>query len=227
MLGARALFDLTHSIAGEYLESFAYPWQALEGLKEWLMATGEGLNREEFMQTAPDVWIHYTACIADTARIIGPCIIGARTELRHCAFLRGGVLVGEDCVVGNSVEVKNAILFDRVQVPHYNYVGDSILGYGAHMGAGAVTSNVKSDRSPVVIHDTVPIPTGRKKLGAMIGDHGEIGCNGVLNPGTVIGRASHIYPLSSVRGVIPANSIYKGQGKVIPKEQTGFSDKKG
>ena len=166
---------------------------------------------------APQVWVHRTAVIAPTAYLGAPCIIGAGTQVRHCAFIRGAALVGENCVVGNSTELKNVILFDNVQVPHYNYVGDSILGYRAHMGAGAVTSNVKSDRSPVTVHADPPIPTGIKKVGAMLGDRVEIGCNSVLNPGTVIGRDSQVYPTSCVRGVVPANSIYKNDGTVTAK----------
>lgn len=219
MLTVRSLYDLRHSMAGDYLQGFRYPWQALKGIKELILSLGEKLDREEFMEVSPHVWVHYTACIAPTACIAAPCIIGANTEIRHCAFIRGSALVGENCVVGNSTELKNVILFDGVQVPHYNYVGDSILGYKAHMGAGSVTSNVKSDKSPVVIHGLEPLPTGLKKVGAMIGDFAEIGCNTVLNPGTVVGRCSNVYPLSGVRGVVPANSIYKNPGEIIPKEE--------
>ena len=168
-------------------------------------------------QVSPQVWVHRTAKVAPTAFLGAPCIIGAGSEVRHCAFVRGSALVGENCVVGNSVELKNVILFDGVQVPHYNYVGDSILGYKAHMGAGSVTSNVKSDKSLVTIHCQPPVPTGRKKVGAMLGDYAEIGCNSVLNPGTVVGRNSNVYPLSSVRGVVPANSIYKTGGVIVTK----------
>ena len=166
----------------------------------------------------PQVWVHKTAKVFASAYLGAPCIIGANTEVRHCAFIRGSALVGENCVVGNSVELKNVILFDNVQVPHYNYVGDSILGYKAHMGAGSITSNVKSDKSLVVIHGKEEIPTGIKKVGALVGDHVEIGCNSVLNPGTVIGRNSSIYPVSCVRGVIPANSICKNCGTIVDKE---------
>ncbi|MBQ7340954.1 MAG: UDP-N-acetylglucosamine pyrophosphorylase [Oscillospiraceae bacterium] len=172
---------------------------------------------EDYTEVSPQVWVHKTAKVAPTAYLGGPCIIGANTEVRHCAFVRGSALVGENCVVGNSVELKNVILFDNVQVPHYNYVGDSILGYKSHMGAGSLTSNVKSDKSLVVIHAEQEIPTGIKKVGALLGDCVEVGCNSVLNPGTVIGKNSNVYPVSCVRGVIPANSIYKAAGKIVKK----------
>ena len=211
------LYDLNHCMAGEYLEKFTYPWEALAGIKETILALGEKLG-EEYTQIAPQVWVHKTAKVAPTAYLGAPCIIGANTEVRHCAFVRGSALVGENCVVGNSVELKNVILFDNVQVPHYNYVGDSILGYKAHMGAGSITSNVKSDKSLVVIHTEPAIPTGIKKVGAMLGDCVEVGCNSVLNPGTVIGKNSNVYPLSCVRGVIPENSIYKTGGVIVAKK---------
>ena len=210
------LFDLSHTIAGEYLKSFRYPWQALAGIAQFIRQTGGTLG-EEYREISPEVWVHKTAKIAPTAYIGAPAIIGAGTEVRHCAYIRGCAVVGGGCVVGNSAELKNVILFDGVQVPHYNYVGDSILGYRAHMGAGSVTSNVKSDKTPVVIHGEKQWETGLKKVGAMLGDCVEIGCNSVLNPGTVVGRNSSVYPLSSVRGVIPANSIYKGCGNVVAK----------
>jgi len=213
------LFDLSHTMAKAYLSSFSYPWEALQGLEALILELGDGLAQDQFDCPAPGVWVHKTAQIAPTAYLGAPCIIGAGTQVRHCAFIRGAALVGENCVVGNSVELKNVILFDEVQVPHYNYVGDSILGYRAHMGAGSVTSNVKSDKTPVVIHGQKPIPTGRKKVGAMLGDHVEVGCNSVLNPGTVIGRHSTVYPLSCVRGVIPENSIYKTGGVIVAKRQ--------
>ena len=211
------LYDLSHSMAGEYLKQFTYPWEALSGIKALIASLGETLG-EDYQEVAPQVWVHNTAKVAPTAFLGAPCIIGANTEVRHGAFVRGSALVGENCVVGNSVELKNVILFDNVQVPHYNYVGDSILGYKAHMGAGSITSNVKSDKSLVVIHAVPAIPTGIKKVGAMLGDFGEVGCNSVLNPGTVIGRNSNVYPLSCVRGVIPANSIYKTGGVVVTKK---------
>ena len=212
----KQLYDVNHTLAKEYLQSFTYPWEALKGIKDMVLALGAGLG-EDYRQIAEAVWVHKTAQIAPTAYLGAPCIIGAGTEVRHGAFIRGSALVGENCVVGNSVELKNVILFDNVQVPHYNYVGDSILGYKAHMGAGSVTSNVKSDKSLVVIHAEEDIPTGQKKVGAMLGDFVEVGCNSVLNPGTVIGRNSTVYPLSCVRGVIPANSIYKTGGVIAAK----------
>ena len=213
----RELYDLSHTIAKEYLESFTYPWEALKGIKELVLQLGPALG-EEYIERSPQVWVHRSASVAPTAYLGAPCIIGPETEVRHCAFIRGSALVGAGCVVGNSTELKNVILFDKVQVPHYNYVGDSILGYKAHMGAGSITSNVKSDKSLVVIHGEVQIPTGIKKFGAMLGDRVEVGCNSVLNPGTVIGRDSNVYPLSCVRGVVPANSIYKTGGVIAPKE---------
>ena len=211
------LYDLEHSQAGEYLSGFEYPWQALSGIKSLILSLGPQLG-EEYTETAPQVWVHRTAVVAPTAYLGAPCIIGANTEVRHCAFIRGSALVGDNCVVGNSVELKNVILFDNVQVPHYNYVGDSILGYKSHMGAGSLTSNVKSDKSLVVVKDGQDqLPTGLKKFGAMVGDYVEVGCNSVLNPGTVIGRDSNIYPLSSVRGTVPANSIFKTGGVIVEK----------
>lgn len=215
------LLDLSHTMAGEYLKQFDYPWQALDGIKDLILALGPTLSPEEYGQPAPNVWIHKTAAVAPTAYLGAPCIIGLKTEVRHCAFIRGSALVGEGCVVGNSVELKNVILFDGVQTPHYNYVGDSILGYKSHMGAGSITSNVKSDKTLVVVKNSGElIPTGRKKFGAILGDYVEVGCNSVLNPGTVIGRGSSVYPTSSVRGVVPAGSIYKARGNVVSKEDT-------
>lgn len=218
MLTVRDLYDLTHSLAGDYLAGFTYPWEALSGIKAFILALGETLSAEEYDQLAPQVWVHKTAVVAPTAYLGAPCVIGAGTEVRHGAFIRGAALVGEHCVVGNSVELKNVILFDNVQTPHYNYVGDSILGYKSHMGAGSVTSNVKSDKSLVVVHGgEEELPTGLKKFGAMLGDRVEVGCNSVLNPGTVIGRDSNIYPLSCVRGLVPEKSIWKTGGVVVPK----------
>ena len=212
------LYDLNHSIAGSYLAGFSYPWEALDGIKERILRLGSTLG-DDYAQPAPPVWVHKTAVVAPTAYLGAPCIIGPGTEVRHCAFIRGSALVGENCVVGNSVELKNVILFDNVQVPHYNYVGDSILGYRSHMGAGSLTSNVKSDKTLVVIKSKdEAIPTGRKKVGAMVGDFVEVGCNSVLNPGTVIGRHSNIYPTSCVRGVVPENSIFKTGGIVVTKK---------
>ncbi len=212
------LYDLSHTAARDYLSCFTYPWEALKGIGDMIRQLGETLNKDDFIETAPEVWVHRTAKVAPSAYLGAPCIIGANTEVRHGAFVRGSALVGENCVVGNSVELKNVILFDNVQVPHYNYVGDSILGYKAHMGAGSITSNVKSDKSLVTIHCQPPIATGIKKVGALLGDCVEVGCNSVLNPGTVIGRNSNVYPLSCVRGVIPANSIYKTGGVIVAKK---------
>jgi len=212
------LYDLTHTLSADYLRQFTYPWEALKGIKDMILALGETLG-EDYTQVSAGVWIHNTAKVAPTAFLGAPCIIGADTEVRHCAFIRGSALVGENCVVGNSVELKNVILFDNVQTPHYNYVGDSILGYKSHMGAGSITSNVKSDKTLVVIHGETPMETDQKKVGAMLGDFVEVGCNSVLNPGTVIGRNSNVYPLSCVRGVVPANSIYKTGGVMIAKTE--------
>ena len=217
MLKTKQLFDLNHTLAGTYLAGFDYPWQALNGIKDLILNLGPALGAE-YNEVSPTVWVHHTATVAPTAYLGAPCIIGAGTEIRHCAFVRGSALVGENCVVGNSVELKNVILFDNVQVPHYNYVGDSILGYKSHMGAGAVTSNVKSDKTLVTVKDgNERIETGLKKFGAMLGDHVEVGCNSVLNPGTVIGRNSNVYPTSCVRGVVPENSIWKNTGVVVKK----------
>lgn len=212
------MYDLEHTLAKSYLEQFTYPWQALKGIKDFILALGPTLPKE-YKEVSPQVWVHETATVAPTAFLGAPCIIGANTEVRHCAFIRSSALVGNDCVVGNSVELKNVILFDHVQTPHYNYVGDSILGYYSHMGAGSITSNVKSDKTLVVVHGSENIETGLKKFGAMLGDHVEVGCNSVLNPGTVIGPNSNVYPVSCVRGVVPANSIWKTGGIIVSKEK--------
>ena len=218
MLKVTELYDLNHTLAGTYLAQFEYPWQALSGIKNLIAEIGSQLG-EEYTEVSPMVWVHKTATVAPTAYLGAPCIIGANSEVRHCAFIRGSALVGEKCVVGNSTELKNVILFDNVQVPHYNYVGDSILGYKAHMGAGSVTSNVKSDRTLVAVRcGDEKIDTGLKKFGAMLGDGVEVGCNSVLNPGTVVGRNSNVYPLSSVRGTVPENSIFKTGGIVVSKK---------
>ena len=218
MLTTLQLYDLSHSLAGTYLSGFAYPWQALGGIQDLILELGAGLG-EDYREVSPSVWVHTTANVAPTAYLGAPCIIGAGTEVRHCAYIRGSALVGNDCVVGNSVELKNVILFDNVQVPHYNYVGDSILGYKSHMGASAVTSNVKSDKTLVVVKNgEEKIETGLKKFGAMLGDFVEVGCNSVLNPGTVIGRHSNVYPTSCVRGMVPENSIWKNTGVVVAKK---------
>ena len=218
MIRTTDLYDLSHSMAAEYLQDFEYPWQALPGIGGLICELGSRLG-EDYCEIQPQVWVHKTAQIAPTAFIGSPCIIGANTEVRHCAFIRGSALVGENCVVGNSVELKNVILFDDVQVPHFNYVGDSILGYKAHLGAGAVTSNVKSDKTMVVVKCAgETMETGLKKVGAMLGDRVEVGCNSVLNPGSVVGRDSNIYPTSCVRGTVPANSIWKSGGIVVAKK---------
>lgn len=217
-LNTKQLLDLTHTLAGEYLAQFEYPWQALAGIEELILTLGPTLPAD-YEERSPHVWVHKTAVVAPTAYLGAPCIIGPETEVRHCAFIRGSALVGAHCVVGNSVELKNVILFDNVQTPHYNYVGDSILGYKSHMGAGSITSNVKSDKTLVVVKDgETRIETGRKKFGAILGDHVEIGCNSVLNPGTVIGRNTHVYPVSSVRGAVPPESIYKKEGVIVPQK---------
>lgn len=214
------LYDLSHSMAGEYLSQFTYPWEALEGIKELILQIGASLDEKEYDHPADDVWIAKDAKIYPNNYIGGPCIIGHETEVRPGAFIRGSALVGNKCVVGNSTELKNVILFDNVQVPHYNYVGDSILGYKSHMGAGSITSNVKSDKKLVVVkNEGELLETGRKKVGAMLGDRVEVGCNSVLNPGTVIGRDSNVYPVSCVRGVIPANSIYKEAKRIVLKTE--------
>ena len=218
MYSIAEMYDLSHTKAAAYLAGFTYPWEALKGIQEMILALGRTLG-EDYLQTAPQVWVHKTASVAPTAFLGAPCIIGAGTEVRHGAFIRSAALVGENCVVGNSVELKNVILFDNVQVPHYKYVGDSILGYKSHMGAGSITSNVKSDKTPVVIRGEQTVETGQKKVGAMVGDFVEVGCNSVLNPGTVIGRNTSIYPMSSVRGMIPANSIYKTGGEITAKRE--------
>ncbi len=210
------LLDLDKTLAKDYLQGFDYPWQALAGLSEYIASLAQSL--EDYEEPAEGVFVHPTAVLAENVVIQPPCIIGPNTEVRPGAFLRGGVLIGAGCVVGNSTEVKNAILFDGVQVPHFNYIGDSILGYKAHFGAGSVTSNVRGDKQPVVIHAEQAYPTGRKKVGAFVGDFGEIGCNAVLNPGTVIGRNSQVYPTACVRGVVPERCIYKNNGTIVKKD---------
>ena len=217
-LKIKDLYDLSHTKAAAYLEGFEYPWEALSGISDMVLALGATLSLDEYDHPEETVWIAKDAKVYPNANIYGPCIIGHGTEVRPGAFIRGSALVGDGCVVGNSTELKNVILFDTVQVPHYNYVGDSILGYKSHMGAGSITSNVKSDKSLVVIKNgDEKLETGRKKVGAMLGDRVEVGCNSVLNPGTVIGRDSNVYPVSCVRGVIPENSIYKTGGKIVSK----------
>lgn len=212
------LFDLTGTIAAPLLQQAETPWAVLPCLKQYIRQLGPTLSRERFDQPAPEVWIAKSATVAPSASITGPCIIDENAEVRHCAYIRGSVIVGKGAVVGNSVELKNALLCDGAQVPHFNYVGDSILGVRAHMGAGAVTSNVKSDKTLVVIHGTDGhLETGLKKVGAMLGDGAEIGCNTVLNPGTVIGRGAQVYPTSCVRGIVPEGHIYKDPEHIVPK----------
>ncbi len=211
------LYDLNYTLAREYLKKFEYPWEALGGIKDFITETGSSLD-ENYIAVSENVWVHKTAKVAPTAYLGPPCIVCENAEVRHCAFVRGSAVIGKGCVVGNSTELKNVILFDGVQVPHYNYVGDSILGHKSHLGAGAITSNVKSDKSNVVIKGERPLNTGLKKVGAMVGDFVEVGCNSVLNPGTVIGKNTQVYPLSRVRGVIPADSIYKGEGNIVAKK---------
>ena len=211
------LLDLEHTLASNYLKEYEYPWQALKGISEAIIEIGKNLPKE-YKEVKENVWVHETANIYESVYINGPCIIGKNTEVRHCAFIRGSALVGDNCVVGNSVELNNVIIFDNVQVPHYNYVGDSILGYHSHMGAGSITSNVKSDKKPVVVHNgSEQIETGINKFGAILGNYVEVGCNSVLNPGTIVGCGSNIYPTSCVRGVVPNNSIYKNSGEIINK----------
>lgn len=217
-LSIHYLYDLTHTAATTLLDKLTYPWEALPKIGDFILKLGSTLSAEEYEQRGDNVWIAKSARIFDSAYINGPAIIGPNTEVRHCAFIRGNALVGAGCVVGNSVELKNVILFDGVQVPHYNYVGDSILGYKAHMGAGSITSNIKSDKTLVTITaDGERFETGLKKIGAMLGDRVEVGCNSVLNPGTIIGKDSTVYPLSMVRGFVPARSIYKHAGEVANK----------
>ncbi len=214
------LYTLSETKAGELLEQFEYPWEALKEITYFIKKIGPHLDPDIYEKKGENIWIARSARVWPTVSVTGPCIIGERTEVRQCAFIRGNAIVGDDCVVGNSTELKNVILFNHVQVPHYNYVGDSILGFYSHMGAGSITSNVKSDKQPVVVKEASSgesIETGLKKFGAMLGDHVEVGCNTVLNPGTVVGRNTNIYPVSCVRGVIPPDSIFKSQDEIIHK----------
>ena len=214
----KELYDLTETAAKPLLESITYPWEALPKIKDFIIELGNSLDPEEYEKRGENIWIHKSATVFDSAYIAGPCIIGKDTEVRQCAFIRGSALVGDNCVVGNSTELKNVIIFNNVQVPHYNYVGDSILGFHSHMGAGSITSNVKSDKTLVHVKGAdFDIATGMKKFGAMLGDYVEVGCNSVLNPGTVIGSHSNMYPLSRVRGYVPSNSIYKDQNDIVTK----------
>lgn len=219
MIRITDLFDLEHTIAADYLKGFEYPWEALSGIKQLIIDLGKKLDPQEYMEVSENVWIHKTAKVFPSAYIGGPCIIGPETEVRHCAFIRSSALVGRHCVIGNSVEIKNAIIFDDCQVPHFNYVGDSILGYHAHLGAGSITSNIKADKKNILIHSDEDIVTGLRKVGAMLGDWADVGSNCVLNPGVVIGRHTNVYPSSCVRGVIPADSIYKTGGVIVKKEE--------
>lgn len=219
MYEIKELLDLDKTIAAKLFEGKTYPWEALDGIKSLILELGETLSADEYDHPEEGVWIAKDAKIFPSAYIGAPCIIDHGAEVRHCAFIRGSAIVGKNAVVGNSTELKNVVLFDNVQVPHYNYVGDSILGYKAHMGAGSITSNVKSDKTLVTVHiPDAPIETGRKKFGAILGDNVEVGCNSVLNPGTVVGRCSNIYPVSCVRGVVPANSIYKAKDNIVAKK---------
>ena len=213
-------YSLDQTIAKDIFNGVTYPWEVLPKISSFILELGATLSEDEYEKRGKNVWVAKSAKVAPTAFINGPAIIGKDAEVRHCAFIRGHAIVGEGAVVGNSTELKNVILFNKVQVPHYNYVGDSVLGYKSHMGAGSITSNVKSDKKLVVVKaGEEKIETGMKKFGAMLGDEVEVGCGSVLNPGTVVGNHSNIYPLSSVRGFVPANSIYKKQGEVVTKEE--------
>ena len=213
-------YSLDQTIAKDIFNGVTYPWEVLPKISNFILELGATLSEDEYEKRGENVWVAKSAKVAPTAFINGPAIIGKDAEVRHCAFIRGNAIVGEGAVVGNSTELKNVILFNKVQVPHYNYVGDSVLGYKSHMGAGSITSNVKSDKKLVVVKaGEEKIETGMKKFGAMLGDEVEVGCGSVLNPGTVVGNHSNIYPLSSVRGLVPANSIYKKQGEVVKKEE--------
>ncbi len=213
------MYDLNETIAAGLLEGVEYPWEALKGISDFIQRLGPSLDPDRFEQRGENIWVAKSANIAKSAFLNGPLIIDEEAEVRHCAFIRGSAVVGKGCVVGNSTELKNVILFNLVQVPHYNYVGDSILGFKSHMGAGSITSNVKADKTLVVVKDAKgQIETGLKKFGAMLGDYVEVGCNSVLNPGSVIGRHTNIYPLSMVRGTVPANSIYKNKNEIVEKQ---------
>ena len=214
------MLDLNETIAAELFEGKTYPWEVLPEIGEFIIKLGKTLDPSEYEKKGENVWIAKSATVAPTASITGPAIIGREAEVRHCAFIRGKAIVGEGAVVGNSTELKNAVLFNKVQVPHYNYVGDSILGYKSHMGAGSITSNVKSDKKLVEVHlDDTKIETHMKKIGAILGDYVEVGCGSILNPGTIVGRHSNIYPLSSVRGYVAGHSIYKNKNEVVQKEE--------
>lgn len=219
MYKTNQLLDLSQTIAAGLFDGKEYPWEALGDIGDFIISLGKSLPADKFYNPSENVWIAKTANVYPSAYIAGPCIVDENAEVRHCAFIRGNALIGKNCVVGNSTELKNVVLFNNVQVPHYNYVGDSILGYKAHMGAGSITSNVKSDKTLVVVKNSGELlPTGRKKFGAILGDNVEVGCNSVLNPGTVVGRGSSIYPVSCVRGVVPENSIYKSNDTIVKKD---------
>lgn len=222
MVRIEDLFDLEKTMARSYLEGFEYPWQALKGIGAMILELGQSLG-SDYEKREESVWVHRTAKVFDSAYLGPVCIVGPKTEVRHGAFVRGNALIGENCVIGNSVELKNVIIFDCCQVPHFNYVGDSILGFHAHMGAGAITSNVRADRGNVVVHavgeNGKELETGLRKVGAMLGDFAEVGCNAVLNPGTVVGRNTQIYPLACVRGVVPEGCIYKTGGVIVKKNR--------
>lgn len=212
------LLDLNHTITKQYIEKYEYPWEILPEIKNIILEIGKNLDKTQYQEIKENVWVHNSASVDDNVQIIGPTIIGPESSIRHCAYIRENVIVGKTCVIGNSCEVKNAIIFDETQVPHFNYVGDSIMGYKSHMGAGSIVSNLKSDKSNVVVRaGEEKLETNLKKFGAVIGDHVEIGCNSVLNPGTVIGKNSNIYPLSRVRGLVPENSIYKDENNIVEK----------
>lgn len=218
MYNIKDLYDLDHTITKDYLLKFEYPWQALSGIKDLVKELGEKLNKEEYIEVKPTVWVHKSADVFDSAYLGEYIIVGENCQIRHCAYLRGPAIIGNNAVIGNSCELKNVIIFDNAEVPHYNYVGDSILGYKAHMGAGSITSNIKSDRKNIVIrYQDEVIETGLRKMGAMLGDYAEIGCNSVLNPGTVVGRCSNVYPTSCVRGVVDEYSIFKNNGEIVKK----------
>ena len=213
------LFSLEESLAGEYLKQLTYPWEALTGIHDLILEIGPKLPKDRYEEVSENVWVAKSAKVFPSAYLGAPCIIGENTQVRHCAFVRGDALVGDNCVVGNSCELKNVIIFNNSEVPHYNYVGDAILGFHAHMGAGSITSNIRSDRKNIIVHGHErSYETGRRKIGALIGDWAEIGCNAVLNPGTIVGQKSMVYPTTCARGIIPSNSIVKDNGEVIPKE---------
>ena len=217
-LTVHALLDLTKTVAADIFEGLVYPWEALPKISEFIMKLGAALPKDEYIQMDDNIWIANSASVAESAYLHGPLIVCPEAEIRHCAFIRGSAIIGRGAVIGNSTELKNCIIFDKAQVPHYNYIGDSILGFQAHLGAGAITSNLKSDRSMVTVRrEDEKLATELKKFGAIVGDHVEVGCNSVLNPGTVIGRNATVYPLSMVRGVVPSDSIYKKQGEVAEK----------